>query len=154
MQIQTNIDDKTVSEMWIEFEEAIGKEVEKHIPSRRPKSINNLPWATRKRNKLSIKKKRQQEMGLDDINTTVKQLNALKRIIQYEMRKAYWSYVESIINPTDDPESHTGRKRFWTFIKHRKTETIEITSLCDKDKDVTKPVEIPTLLNDNFQAIS
>ena len=69
------------------------------------------------------------------------------------MRKAYWSYVESIINPTDDPESHTGRKRFWTFIKHRKTDTVGIKSLCDKGRDVTKPVEIATLLNDNFQAI-
>ena len=80
MQIQTNIDDKTVNEMWIEFKEAIGKAVEKHIPHRRTKSRDNLPWVTpqirkliRKRDKLSISKKQQQKMGLDDINTTVKQ---------------------------------------------------------------------------------
>ena len=106
----------------------------------------------RKRDKLSIRKK-QQKMGLDDINTTVKQLKALKRIIQSEMRKAYRSYVESIINPADDPESHTGRKCVCTFIKHRKTDTVGIKSLCDKGRDVTKPVEIATLLNDNFQTI-
>ena len=100
-------------------------------------------------------------MGLDDINTTVERLNApgppglkaLKRVIQREMRKAYWSYVESIISPTDVQDSHTGRKRFLTFIKHRKTDTFRIKSLCDKGGDVTKPVEIATLLNDNFQAI-
>ena len=56
--------------------------------------------------------KQQQKMGLDDINTTVERLKALKKVIQCEMRKAYWSYVESIINPTDDQDSHTGRKRF------------------------------------------
>ena len=160
MQIQTNINDKTVNEMWIEFKEAIGKAGDKHIPHRRTKSRDNLPWVTpqirkliRKRDKLSIRKKRQQKMGLDDINTTVKQLKALKRVIQCEMRKAYWSYVESIINPIDDPESQTGRKRFWTFIKHRKTDTVGIKSLCDKGGDVTKPVEIASLLNDNFQAL-
>ena len=61
--IQTNIDDKTVNEMWIEFKEAIGKAVEKHIPYRRTKSRDNLPWVTpqirkliRKRDKLSIRK--------------------------------------------------------------------------------------------------
>lgn len=119
MQIQTNTDDKTVSKMWIEFKEAIGKAVEKHIPHKRTKSRDNLPWVTpqirkllRKRDKLSIKNKRQQKMGLDDINKTVKPLKTLKRVIRCEMREAYWSYVESIINSTDDPESHTGRKRF------------------------------------------
>ena len=68
---------------------AIGEVVEKHIPHRRTKSRDNLPWVTpqirkliHKRDKLSISKKQQQKMGLDDINTTVKQLKALKRVIQ------------------------------------------------------------------------
>ena len=39
------------------------------------------------------------------------------------------------------------------LLLHRKTETVGIKSLCDKGRDVTKPVEIATLLNDNFQAI-
>ena len=85
MQIQTDIDDKTVNERWIEFKEAIGKVVEKHIPYRRTKSGDNLPWVTpkipkliRKRDKLSISKKQQQKMGLDNINTTVKQLSNTK----------------------------------------------------------------------------
>lgn len=38
-------------------------------------------------------------------------------------------------------------------MKHCKTDTVGIRSLCDKGRDVTKPVEIATLLNDNFQAI-
>ena len=79
--------------------------------------------------------------------TSIQQLS--NKVIQSEIRKAYWCY-ESIINPTDDPESHTGRKRPWTFIKHRKTDTVGIMSLCDKGRDVTKPMEIATLLNDNF----
>ena len=43
---KSNIDDKTVNEMWIEFKEAIGKVVKKHIPHRRTKSRDNLPWVT------------------------------------------------------------------------------------------------------------
>lgn len=41
-------------------------------------------------------------MGLDDINTTVKRLKALKRVIESEMKKAHWSYVKSTIYPIDD----------------------------------------------------
>ena len=67
------------------------------------------------------------------------------------MRKAYWSYVN--LNPTDDQDSQTGRKRFRTFIKHYKTDTVGIKSLCDKGRGVIKPAEIATSLNDNFQAI-
>ena len=133
MLIQTNIYDKTVNEMWIEFKEAIGKDVEKHIPYRRTKFRDNLPWVTpqirkliRKRDKLSIRKKRQQKMGLDDISATVKRLKALKRVILCVLRNVYWSYVESIINLTDDQESHTGRKRFCTFVRHRKADTAGI----------------------------
>ena len=84
--------------MCIKLKEAVRKAVENHIPHGKTKSRDNLPWVTpqirkliRKRNNLSIRKKRQQKMGLDDINTKVKRLKALKKVIHCEMRKAYWS---------------------------------------------------------------
>ena len=54
-------------------------------------SLHKLIKLIRNRNNLSIRKKRQQKMGLDDTNTKVKRLKALKRVIHCEMRKAYWS---------------------------------------------------------------
>ena len=52
VQIQNNTDDKTVNDMWIEFKEAIDKAVKKHIPHRKTKSRDNLPWVTPQIRKL------------------------------------------------------------------------------------------------------
>ena len=84
-----------------------------------------------------------------------KRLKALKKVTQSEMRKEYWSYVESIITPIEDEDSQSGRKRFWTFIKHCRTDTqtVGIKSLYDKGKDVWKSVDTANLLNDKFQSI-
>ena len=46
MQIQSNIENKTANEMWIEFKETIIKATDKHIPHRRVKARDNLPWTT------------------------------------------------------------------------------------------------------------
>ena len=137
-----------------------GSKTTKNIHHKRSKVKDNLPWITsqirrmiRKRDKLSFRKKQQIKVGANDLNRTTKQLKALKKVIQSEIRKAYWSYVESIITPIDDQDSQSGPPRFWTYIKHRRTDTVGIKSLCDKGEDVFKPVEIANLLNDNFQSI-
>ena len=41
------------------------------------------------------------------------------------MRKAHWSYVN--LNPTDDQDSHTGRKRFWTLLNITKQSLSELS---------------------------
>ena len=87
------------------------------------------------------------------LNKTTKRLKALKRVIQSEMRKAYWSFVESIITPIEDENSQSSRKRFLTFIKQCRTDTVGIKSLYDKGKDVWKSMDIANLLNDKFQSI-
>ncbi len=33
------------------------------------------------------------------------------------MRRAYWSYIETIITPMDFDIPYGGMKRFWSFIK-------------------------------------
>ena len=47
----------------------------------------------------------------------------LKSQIKREMRKAYWSYIDSIIsyNPVDNQtEMRSKNKKFWSFIASRK----------------------------------
>ena len=48
-----------------------------------------------------MKKKQQLKAGSNDHKTT-KNTKGLKKAIQSEMRRAYWSYVESIITPMED----------------------------------------------------
>lgn len=55
--------------------------------------------------------------------------------------------MKSTIYPIDDYWKET----FLDFIKHRKTVIVGIK--VDKGRDVIKPVELATLLNEKFQSI-
>lgn len=58
-----------------------------------------------------------------------------------ETRAAYWNYVETIILPETSDEPNRGNKKLWSFMKHRKTDSVGATSLkykgmlWDKPKD-------------------
>ena len=105
--MEQNKDSKTANEMGMELKEAMSKEMKNHIPHRLCKQKDNLPWVSpqihkmiRKRDTLSMKKKQQLKAGSNDHKT--KNIKGLKKAIQSEMRRAYWSYVESIITPMED----------------------------------------------------
>jgi hypothetical protein len=53
----------------------------------------------------------------------------LKRHRQREIRKAYWKYIDSIVSPPDNDQTNERpncMKRFWTFIKHRRSDGKQI----------------------------
>lgn len=56
-----------------------------------------------------------------------------------------------MLNQQFIPLMITGRKHSWTFVKHCKTDIVGIK--VDKGRDVIKPVELATLLNEKFQSI-
>ena len=71
------------------------------------------------------------------------------------MRQAYWSNVESIITPIgEESKEQSGMKRFWTFIKHCRSDTSGISSLSDgTGNKVSAADEIANILNTQFQSV-
>ena len=64
-------------------------------------------------------------------------LKSLKHLIQSLSRKAYWDYVDDLITPKDEhsPEEKISiSKKFYTFIKHKKTDSTGIKTLKKKTK--------------------
>jgi len=51
----------------------------------------------------------------------------LKSTIQKQIRNAYWSYLESVIFSDTQGPGH--KKKFYNFVKHKKTENIGIAPL-------------------------
>lgn len=41
---------------------------------------------------------------------------------QREIRRSYWKYVEGIVTPDPNEGDNEDRKRFWTFIKHKRSD--------------------------------
>ena len=59
-------------------------------------------------------------------------LKSLKHLIQSMSRKAYWDYVEDLVTPKDEhslEEKFSISKKFYTFIKHKKTDSTGIKTL-------------------------
>ena len=76
----------------------------------------------------------------------------LKKVTQRELRRAYWKYVEGIVTPQTDGEQGNGaNKRFWTFIKHKKSDGNFIPPL--KSNGLLHPgsKEKANILNNQFQ---
>jgi hypothetical protein len=99
----------------LKFEELI----KKHVTHKTARTKDSLPWITSVLKKLIRKRdrlyKRKNKSG---DKKTVKKFKEIKRIVQRELRRAYWKYIESIVTPQEDDNQYTGSKRFWIYIKY------------------------------------
>ena len=150
------------NDLWVKLKESINKGINKYIPHKTCKSKDNLPWITpkirkmiKKRDKLSMKKKSlgNSQRG-SDLKKITNKIKDLKRSLQSETRRAYWSYVESLITPMEtEGEVHPSLKRFWTFVKHSRSDTVGISSLDVNGQEVSAPDQIANALNGQFQSV-
>jgi hypothetical protein len=77
--------------------------------------------------------------------------NYLRRKVQRMMRKCYWEYLNSIFEEESD-DSMSKNKKFWTFIKHRRSSRPGVAPLKKNGKLFTSPNMQATILNEQFQS--
>ena len=80
-------------------------------------------------------------------------LRSLKHKIRRETRAAYWNYEETNILPETSDEPKRGNKKLWSFIKHRKTDSIGVTPLKYKGTLWDKPKDKAEILNERFKSV-
>ena len=104
----------------------------------------------RKRDKLYYKNKHQPS------SEKSRKLKSLKHLIQSQSRKAYWDYVEDLITPKKEnspDENLSISKKFYTFIKHMKTDSTGIKTLKKNGSTITDPEQKADLLNNHFFSV-
>ena len=104
----------------------------------------------RKRDKLYYKNKHQPSPEKSC------KLKPLKHFIQNQSRKAYWDNVEDLITPKDEDspnEKLSISKKFYTFIKHKKTDSTGIKTLKKNGATVTDSEQKADLLNNDFYSV-
>ena len=79
-----------------------------------------------------------------------KKFKSFKQAIQKQTRRAYWIYVEELFTPSEDDNEYSATKRFWSYIKHRKTENNRIASLKVDGKLVSHAKDKAYILNNQF----
>jgi hypothetical protein len=109
-----------------------------YIPQKTVKgNKNNKQWinrevksALRRKNKLFKKKKASQKPS------DIKKYKDAKATVQRIQRKAYWEYVDNIIefgHPEKD-ENPGKQKRFWSYIKLLRKDTSGVSPLKENGK--------------------
>jgi hypothetical protein len=104
---------------------------------------------TKRRDRL-LKKYRASHPGAIRSNLETA-LRDMKHRIQKELRKEYWSHIDSIFSDTSD--SHASNKKFWRFIKHNRTDSCGINELKRSGQSATKPKDKANLLNAQFESV-
>jgi len=150
--VKFNHTDPNIS--WISFRDELNRLTNKHIPSRLSKSRQDLPWVTheivkliRKRDKLYKKIKR--STFHNPMHT--KKFKMLKSVIQSKIRSAYWSYLDSVI--FSDNSNNGNKKKFYSFVKHNKTENSGVAPLSNNGSVHTDPVFKANILNKQFESV-
>ena len=121
----------TVGELWLLFKTRLSQSVMDHIPHKSTKQKDSLPWIApnirkliRRRDRLYKKKKKSADPKITS------KFKEVKRMIQSELRREYWKYIENIVTPKgDDENQHSCMKRFWIYIKHKRSESSGVAPL-------------------------
>ena len=77
----------------------------------------------------------------------------LKRETQQGLRKTYWDYIEKVITPSSQNPTNTANKKFWTYIKHCKTNNSGISPLKDNGILHSDPGKKADILNNQFKSV-
>ena len=77
----------------------------------------------------------------------------LKKEVQSDLRHSCWQHIDDIVTPQDtDRNEYSDMKRFWTFIKHQRSDCSNITPLKVNGRLITDSKIKAETLNHQFQS--
>ena len=119
--MQSTTEQTSVNTQWTVLKTTLLKAMQEFIPQKQIKPKHCLPWVTQRIRKLIRAKYRLHSKLKHNPRTDTKdKYKQASHTLQKETRKAYWAYLENIIDYTSEPNTqdrHTKQKRFWSFIK-------------------------------------
>ena len=152
---EMNEEGRNVDEMWTHFQIHLEKSVKTNIPHKTSRQKDSSPWITRDIRRLINKRdrwyKRKKKSGNQRDANRYKEL---KRDTQRHLRQAYWKYIDGIVTPTQDESQIPQRncmKRFWTYIKHKRSDGTNIPPLKADGVLHQDSVDKANILNHQFK---
>ena len=144
-----------VNAMWTHFQTKLEKSIDVNVPQKIARKKDGSPWITPDIKRLIRKRDRWYKRKKISRNSRDEaKFKELKRHTQREIRKAYWKYIDSIVSPPDNDQTNERpncMKRFWTFIKHRRSDGRQILPLKSDGTLHFEPTEKADILNGQFQ---
>lgn len=139
-------------EIWSTFKDGLHSIVSTHIPHTTLRAKNNKPWVDfasrrmiKKRDRVYKKWKKSGDPG------HLKELKDLKRQVQRQLRRNYWSHTSHVIEENNDGSRKT-TKNLWTYVKAKRTEGVSVSPLKVDGRLVTDSQGQAEILNRQFQS--
>ena len=136
--------------IWIDFKTKLESLVKQHIPFKKLSTKIKTPWITLDTKKLIKKRdklyKTMNKSGSKQQRDNYKQI---KHQVQKSLPQSYWKFIENLVTPNEDESM----KKFWSYIKSKKTDYNSITSLKQESKLITDTKQKASVLNQQFQSV-
>jgi hypothetical protein len=111
-------------------EQDLERSVNNDIPQKKANVKENIPWITPGIKKLIIKRGRLFKRMKKSADASHKdKFMEIRGLIQKELCRAYWAYIEDIVTQNEEDNQYSGMKRLWTYIKHKRTDNSSISPL-------------------------
>ena len=131
--MQSSTEQTSANTQWTIFKTTLLNAMQEFIPQKQIKPKHCLPWVTQRIRKLIRSKYRlHSKLKHNPRPDTKEKYKQASHTLQKETRKAYWAYLENIIDYTSEPNTqdrHTKQNRFWSFIKSTSNDSSGISPL-------------------------
>ena len=136
-----------VSEQWDYFKEKLSQGLEKYIPSKIAKSKVSHPWVNRKiRREIRKRERLYKKAKKSGSQIDLQAFKSQKRRVRYLINKSHDEYVNNYVLCYSGIEN----KRFWKYIKSKKSHRLSIKCLIKNDQLYSKTSDILNAVNTTF----
>ena len=145
-----------VNQLWTRFKDKIISGMEKYVPSKLQKGTKHRkPWATKRVNLRHCKVNRrscsQRRKRLKAV--TERAYRAAKAAAKREERKAYWNYIDNLIEVGNDDGKTPKQKRFWSFIRNTRKDNTGISPLKENGRLFSGAKDKADILGQQYESV-
>ena len=149
--LKSNPHFNSVDKNWSFFKTSIQQVVEKYVPSKMTSTRYHLPWMDKNLKKLSSNKhklyNRAKSTGKSEDWDKFK---LVKHQCQKERRASHNQYVADLLKTSYEEKTS---KKFWKYIKSRKTDNVEVQPLRSEGKLHSDDKDKAEILNKQFKSV-
>ena len=145
----------SVEEYWNQFKKLISDLMAAHVPSKTIKNRPNFkPWISSKikRTLRKVKSvyKKARNSNSQRLHEKYKKLKADSQRLQ---RTAYWKYINSLFESSDQTDIPTAQKKFWNYIKSLKKDCTGVSALKENGALYSDPKSKANILNRQYESV-
>lgn len=142
--------ERSVEDNWDKIKSKLLALVARYIPNKLSSTRYNLPWFNRKLRKLNRKVQRlynaQKQTQSESDKVKYRQT---RRAYKRKLNESYWKYINDLLDSSISEQP----KRFWSFVKSKRQDSVGIHSIEHNNVTLSNSLVKANILNNFFSSI-